>query len=182
MTGTVTSPRIAAHGLLGRGREIGPIGTASRIAGGLIAIALPIALGGFGWWDAAAALIALPLVATAAAALVTSAYRQLAPKALARRDAICSGPACWLIVLTVGAAAGIDALTPATGEVGLSVWLGASMLVAAGRGYGGCEVLAISNLMTGRRERIGCLLYTPIDRAEARRRATRPGHRGAPQR
>jgi hypothetical protein len=158
---------------LGDRREIGPVGTAARIVGGLIAIGLPVAIGGFGWWDAAAALVALPLVATAAAALVTLAYRRLAPDALARRDAICSGRACWLIAILIGAAVGIDVLTPASGEIALWVWLGASMLVAAARGYGGCEVLAVPNLLTGRRDRIGCMLYTPIDRAEARRAASR---------
>jgi len=172
MTRTGTSLRNTAHALLGDRREIGPIGTASRLAGGLIAVALPIALDGFGWWDAAAALVALPLVATAGGALITAAYRRLAPEALARRHAICSGPACWLIAIMIGTAAGIDVLTPASGEVALWVWLGASMLVAAARGYGGCEVLAIPNLLTGRRDQIGCILYTPIDRAEARRRAS----------
>jgi hypothetical protein len=163
-------------------RDIGPIGTAARIVGGLIAIALPTAISGFGWWDAAAALLALPLVATAASAVITSAYRRVAPQALARRGAICSGPACWLIAIMIGTAAGIDALTPASGMVALWVWLGASMLVAAGRGYGGCEVLALPNLMTGRRDQIGCIFYTPIDRAEARRRANRLGHPAPVQR
>lgn len=164
--------RAAAVALFGARRQIGPIGTAARVVGGLIAIGLPIALSGFGWWDAAAALVALPLVATGAAVLVTSAYRRLAPEVLARRDAICSGPACWVIAIVVGAAIGVDALTPAS-EVALPVWLGWSMLVAAARGFGGCEVLAIPNLLTGRRDQIGCILYTPIDRAEARRAARR---------
>jgi hypothetical protein len=151
-------------------REIGPIGTVSRIAGGLIAIALPIGIGGFAWWDAAAALVALPLVATGAAALIIATYQRLAPEALRRGRAICSGPACWLIAIMIGSAAGIDALTPASGGVALWVWLGASMLIAAARGYGGCEVLAVPNLITGRHDQIGCILYTPIDRMEARRR------------
>ena len=156
-------------------REIGPIGTAARVVGGLTAVALPIALGGLGWWDAAAVLVALPLVATGTAVLITAAYRRLAPDALARRQAICSGPACWLIATVIGAAVAIDVLTPASGEVALWVWLGGSMLVAAARGHGGCEVLAIPNLITGRRDQIGCILYTPIDRAEARRAAGRRG-------
>jgi hypothetical protein len=172
MTRIVTSLRAAAA-RLGDRRQIGPIGTAARVVGGLIAIGLPIALSGFGWWDAAAALVALPLVATGAAALVTSAYRRLAPEALARRDGICSGPACWLIAIIIGAAVGIDILTPASGEVASWIWLGGSMLVAAARGFGGCEVLAIANLVTGRRDQIGCILYTPIDWAEARRTARR---------
>jgi hypothetical protein len=52
------------------------------------------------------------------------------------------------------------------------------MLVAALRGYAGCEVLAIPNTITGecpRNDRIGCIIYTPIDVAEARYHARRRG-------
>jgi hypothetical protein len=57
------------------------------------------------------------------------------------------------------------------------------MLLAAVRGYGGCEVLAFPAAITGRRDRIGCILYTPIDAAEARHRARRtdPSMGAAPQ-
>jgi hypothetical protein len=40
----------------------------------------------------------------------------------------------------------------------------------------GCEPCVGPNLITGRRDQIGCVLFTPIDRAEARRRTTRVGH------
>lgn len=169
MSGTAASLRNAAIALVGDRREIGPIGTASRVAGGLIAIAVPIALGGFGWWDAAAAFVALPLLATASVALVTATYERLDPRALTRRNAICSGPACWLVGLVVAIYVGLTLLTPLNGGVAFWVWIGTSMLVAAARGYGGCEVLAIPNLITGHRDQIGCILYTPIERAEARR-------------
>jgi hypothetical protein len=48
------------------------------------------------------------------------------------------------------------------------------MLVGAAAGYDGCEVLAFPNAFTGRRDRIGCLLFTPIDTIEARYRTTPP--------
>jgi hypothetical protein len=48
-----------------------------------------------------------------------------------------------------------------------------------GPGFGGCEVLAILNLVTARRDQIGCILFTPIDRAEARRAARRDESLGA---
>jgi hypothetical protein len=150
-------------------RAIGPIGTGSRIVGGLVAIALPIALAGFGWWDAAVALLALPVVATAVAALVVAAYRRLAPGALTQPAAICSGPTCWVVAGVVAAYVGITFITPVNGGTAFWVWIGASLLIAAARGYGGCEVLAMPNLITGRGDQIGCLVYSPIDRAEARR-------------
>lgn len=156
----------------GRAREIGPIGTASRAVGGLIAIAVPIALSGIGWWDVVAALVALPLITLAVSALVTAGYERYAPESLARRHAICSGPACVLVAGVVGVAIALTVATPVS-EVAIWSFFGVSMLVAALRGYAGCEVLAIPNAITGRRDRIGCLLYSPIDAAEARPKRTR---------
>lgn len=48
------------------------------------------------------------------------------------------------------------------------VFYGASMLVAALRGYAGCEVLAISNWILGRDDQVGCLVLGPLDYAEHR--------------
>ncbi len=48
------------------------------------------------------------------------------------------------------------------------VFYGASLLVAALRGYAGCEVLAISNWILGRDDQVGCLVLAPIDNAERR--------------
>lgn len=157
------------------GRQIGPIGTASRVLGGLISIALPIALAGLTWWDAGIALLALPAIATLAAILLTSTLRGVAPRMLASRHAICSPAGCTLIAIVVLANSGLVALTAANGNVTMWVWLGASMLLAAVRGYGGCEVLAAPSLITGRRDHIGCLLYSPIDRWEAARTASPAG-------
>jgi hypothetical protein len=46
------------------------------------------------------------------------------------------------------------------------VFYGASMLLAALRGYGGCEVLAVPNWLLGRDDQIGCALFWPIDHRE----------------
>jgi hypothetical protein len=157
----------------GQAREIGPIGAASRAAGGLVAIAVPIALSGIGWWDVAAALIALPLITLALSALVKAGYERYAPEALARRHSICSGPGCVLVAAVVGVAIVLTIATPVS-ETAIWSFFGVSMLVAALRGYAGCEVLAIPNTITGRRDQIGCVLYTPIDAAEARSKRRRP--------
>ncbi len=155
-------------------RDIGPFGTATRVVGGLISIGLTIALSGVGWWDLGAAFVVLPLTATAASVLVTWSYERFAPDALARRRAICSGPACSLTLMVVAAAIGLSSLTPVSMGA-LWIWIGASLLLAAARGYGGCEVLAFPNALTGRRDQIGCIVYTPIDAAETRRsRYARP--------
>lgn len=47
------------------------------------------------------------------------------------------------------------------------IFFGGSMLVAAARGYRGCEVLAMSNWILRRDDQIGCVLFSPIDRLES---------------
>jgi hypothetical protein len=56
-----------------------------------------------------------------------------------------------------------------TGDAAV-VFLGASMLLAAARGYAGCEVLAISNWLLRRDDQVGCIVFAPVDFAESRRR------------
>jgi hypothetical protein len=46
------------------------------------------------------------------------------------------------------------------------LFFGSSMLVAAGRGSAGCEVLSISNWVVARDDQIGCVVFDAIDRVE----------------
>ena len=158
------------HAIFPTRRQIGPVGTGSRLLGGAAAIAVPVVLDGFGWWDAAAAFVLLPLVASLAALAISAVSRRAGASGLAC-GGICSRAGCLLVAVMLGADAALAALTSTNGTVALWVWLGGSMLLAAVAGYGGCEVLALPNLLTGRRDEIGCLLYTPIDRWEASRSA-----------
>ena len=48
------------------------------------------------------------------------------------------------------------------------IFFGTAMLLAAGRGYAGCEVLAISNWVLGRNDQVGCVLFECIDLIEHR--------------
>ncbi|HEV2477185.1 MAG TPA: hypothetical protein VGX22_11635, partial [Candidatus Dormibacteraeota bacterium] len=48
------------------------------------------------------------------------------------------------------------------------VFYGASMWLAAIRGYGGCEVLAISNWLLRRDDQVGCFVLSPVDYLEHR--------------
>ncbi len=48
------------------------------------------------------------------------------------------------------------------------IFYGLSMLLAAIRGYGGWESLAISNWLLKRDDQLGCLVFLPIDHAERR--------------
>ena len=60
-------------------------------------------------------------------------------------------------------------LIPATAG-GALLFYGSSMLVAAARRSGGCEVTEIANVALGRDDQVGCVLFGPIDAAEAGRR------------
>jgi hypothetical protein len=44
------------------------------------------------------------------------------------------------------------------------IFYGAAMLLAAARGYAGCEVMAVSNLLLRRDDQVGCVLFASVDR------------------
>ena len=45
---------------------------------------------------------------------------------------------------------------------------GVPMFIAAWRGYPGCEMMAISNLILGRHDEVGCPWFWPVDTLESR--------------
>jgi hypothetical protein len=49
-----------------------------------------------------------------------------------------------------------------TSDAALSFY-GTSMLLAALRGYAGCEVLAVSNWLLRRDDQVGCAVFWPVD-------------------
>jgi hypothetical protein len=67
------------------------------------------------------------------------------------------------LYLTTWYAPGVDEVSDAA-----LLFYGGSMLVAAARGYAGCEVLAVSNWLLKRDDQIGCAPFWPIDALEAR--------------
>jgi hypothetical protein len=56
------------------------------------------------------------------------------------------------------------------------LFYGTSMLLAALRGYAGCEVLAISNWLLRRNDQVGCVVFAPIDHLEAQHLYGHLGH------
>lgn len=48
------------------------------------------------------------------------------------------------------------------------LFFGSSMLLAASRGYAGCEVLSISNWLLRRDDQVGCVLFDSVDKLERR--------------
>src|SRR6266516_4879950 len=147
-------------------RTIGRVGTAARAIIGAAITALGVAVHGIGWWDLAAALTVLPVLAVGASALVNTGLSKWAPAALARARFPWSGPqiaaSVGIIATVLGLGTALTFVSPVNG-VALYLFVGLSMLLAALRGYDGCEILAPSNLLLRRRDAIWCPLYTPID-------------------
>jgi hypothetical protein len=161
-----------------RGRQIGPIGTVARVVIGFLMLLYGLTGGrievmhgnfqtGFDALSVAIGVVAFPAV------LLTWQWVR------ARTDRIrfeATGPLATAINIAVFIAL---VLTPRyarplsfTSSAAL-VFYGASMLLAAARGYGGCEVLAISNWILRRDDQIGCLVLSPIDAYERR---LKPAH------
>jgi hypothetical protein len=139
----------------------------TRLIAAAAALALPASLDGFSGWDLLVGLVALPALATASFEVVREGYERYVPGGLASQADTCCGAATWLLAIVLAALIPLAALTPVT-DASFWVWIGASLLLAAVRGYGGCEILAFPNSLTGRRDQVGCIVFTPIDRAEAR--------------
>ena len=136
-------------------RAIGPIGTVARAFAGSGLLALAVVLDGVGWWDLTLGLVGFPAV------LLLAQWVRLR---FTRTPLRATGPVGHLLNGVVVAAL----LVPSATRPATLVWLGASMLLAAWRGYAGCESLAISNWLLRRDDQVGCLVFWPLDALEAR--------------
>ena len=158
-------------------RQIGPIGTTARVV-----IGAPLfvfgALGGKFIFihghpqlglNAAALIIGLIAFPVVLFAWQWARFR----RDPSRLEA--TGPVATTVnILAFAVLIGIS-YVPAISYIGYAafVFYGASMLLAAVRGYAGCEVLAVSNWLLRRDDQIGCLVLSPIDQLERRYRQSR---------
>ncbi len=152
-------------------RQIGAIGTTARVVLGLVLLAggvlggkLTIVNGqvrsGFSPLSVALGLVALPAVLLAWQWLrgrrAPARFQATGPLATALNMLI-----FFALVLTPWYAQPLSFTSGAA-----LVFYGASMLIAAVRGYGGCEVLAVSNWVLRRDDQVGCMVLSPIDHLE----------------
>jgi hypothetical protein len=147
----------------GRRRAIGPVGATARVLlGGLL-------LGSVAWghltrgFHPSAWLLGL----VGFPALLLAAQRLRARRTPTPLRA--TGPVAH--ALNVAVFVVLYLLEP-TSDAAL-LFYGASMWLAALRGYAGCEVLAVSNWLLRRDDQVGCAVFWPVDRLE-RLRTTRP--------
>lgn len=156
-----------------RRRQIGSIGTAARVVLGLAFLVLGLTGGrvsvmhgqvGIGFEPIS---VDVGLIGFPAAVLAWQWLRaRIVPTRLQA-----TGPGSTALNMLVLAAL---LLTPwyapplSITSVAALVFYGASMLLAALRGYSGCEVTAISNWILGRDDQVGCLVLSPVDDMERR--------------
>lgn len=134
-------------------RRIGPFGTVARVCLGTVLLIAAFAIG-VESLDLLLGLVVMPL---AVIVVLAARGRKAAPLRLfgATGYAVNFGlSGVLLLVMTVPAL----------------LFYGASMLLAAARGYVGCEILAIQNWITRRDDRMACPVFSPIDSLEASQR------------
>jgi hypothetical protein len=143
-----------------RARAIGAVGTAARLVVGVALVGDVIVGHATGGWRAVSWLLALVVFP----AVLLAAQWVRARRGRGRLQA--TGPMAHVLNVAVFLAL---YLTPwyapaleATSDAAL-IFYGASMVLAAGRGYAGCEVLAVSNWLLRRDDQVGCLVFAPID-------------------
>lgn len=133
------------------GRQIGPIGSIARLCIGL-AILIAGLLADPSSFDLVAGLVILPVAELVVVWLLprpgSTPLRLYGTQGYALNFGI-GGP---LLVLWT---------TPAL------LFYGASILLAFVRGYAGCEILALSNLLRRRDDQLACAVFSPIDALEA---------------
>lgn len=135
-------------------RSIGPLGSGARVLLGAGLIALAVLA-----WDLDGAGIVLGLAAfPALLVLVQLVHSRVSGEPLDATGPLGFALNAVLAVLLFSIAATRDAA---------ALFYGASMLLAAARGYSGCEITAISNSLLGRDDQVGCVVLGPIDAIES---------------
>ena len=156
-------------------RHLGPIGTCARVVIGLLLLILGAAGGRVVIVIGAQPHVGLNLAALVLGIVVLPAVLLAWQWIRLRRDPSrleATGPLATLVnILAFALLIGLS-YVPQISYVGFAafVFYGISMLLAAVRGYAGCEVLAVSNWLLRRDDQIGCLVLSPIDGWERQRR------------
>jgi hypothetical protein len=153
MTPTPTSNRIGGR------RRIGPLGTTARVVvGGLLVGSVTWGHLTRGFHPSAWLLGLVGFPALLVAGQWLRARHTLTPLRA-------TGPLAHALNLAVIL---VLYLWEPTSDAAL-LFYGASMWLAAARGYVGCEVLAVSNWLLGRDDQVGCAVFWPIDQREHHR-------------
>jgi hypothetical protein len=149
----------------GRGRGIGPLGTTARVVvGGLLLASVTWGHLARGFHPSAWLLGLVGFPALVVAGQWLRAWRT--PTSLRATGPVAHALNVALFIVLY--------LWEPTSDAAL-LFYGASMWLAAARGYAGCEVLAVSNWLLGRDDQVGCAVFWPIDQREHRYAEQQPG-------
>jgi len=144
----------------GNGRAILPIGTAGRVLVGLGLLYVGLAdipfKWGLAWHEALLGLVGFPAVAISGVLLWQALAGPSVPIRATGHLGLCAATGVLFALFAV----------PFTQDAA-ALFLGSTLLLAATRGYSGCEVTAISNWLLRRDDQVGCLLFSPLDEAAA---------------
>lgn len=158
-----TTTEIRSRVTAGRGPGIGVVGTAARLVGGLAMLGSVIQgqlSAGFVPSSLALGLVGFPTVLLAwqwlRARRNPSRLQATGPVGYGVNIAI-----FLALYLTPWYAPALSFTSDAT-----LIFYGTSMLLAAIRGYAGCEVLALSNWLLRRDDQVGCVVFGPVDHLE----------------
>ena len=143
-----------------RVRAIGLVGTAGRVVLGLGLLYLAFTDGGKPEWGLQWQGPLLGLIAFPAILMLGQALRLRFTTATLNA----TGPIGFAVNFGIGAAL---YSIPFTRDAILLLY-GSSLLLAAVRGYAGCEVLAITNWVLRRDDQVGCVVFSPVDAVESR--------------
>ncbi len=145
---------------INRERAIGLVGTAGRVLLGLGFLYLAFTDGGkpewgLQWQGPLLGLVAFPVAL-------------LAFQALRLRFTTSTLNATGLIGFAVNFGIGAVLYAIPFTRDAMLLFYGTSLLLAAARGYAGCESLAISNWLLRRDDQVGCVVFSPLGAVEAR--------------
>ncbi len=143
-----------------RERAIGVVGTAGRVVIGLGLLYLAFTEGGKPEWGLQWQGPLLGLVAFPVALLAFQALRLR----FTTTTLIATGPIGFAVNFGIGA---VLYSIPFTRDA-ILLFYGSSLLLAAVRGYAGCESLAIANWLLRRDDQVGCVVFSPLDAIESR--------------
>ena len=138
-------------------RRIGSWGTASRLILGGLFIYWAL-MRGISWDDAFIGFVVFP-------AAVSLALGLRGPDA---RPLRLVGPGGYALNILIWTVAFNLVLLPTL------LFAGATQILAAARGYAGCELFAVSNWLRQRDDQIACPVHSPIDAWEAQANGRQP--------
>ena len=155
---------VDGRSLLAHGQGIGLLGRLARALVGSAMVGSVLwghARGGVDVWAWVIGLAVLPAVTIALVRWISTRHAAPLVWVAGPVGALATCALFMAMYATTWYAPSISVLSDAA-----LVFFGTTMLVAAVRGDAGCEVLAISNWVLGRKDQVGCLLFRGIDQLE----------------